>query len=155
MSNHVAEFVAGVQAKNPAQPEFIQAVEEVVTSLMPVIDRHPQYKEAKILERIVEPERVIMFRVPWVDDSGTVQVNRGFRVEFNSAIGPYKGGLRFHPSVNLGILKFLGFEQVFKNALTTLPMGGGKGGSDFDPKGKSDLEVMRFKHAFLSYFPLG
>ncbi|MBT4033851.1 MAG: NADP-specific glutamate dehydrogenase [Candidatus Marinimicrobia bacterium] len=150
MSNHVAEFMAGVQAKNPAQPEFIQAVEEVVTSLMPVLDRHPHYKEAKVLERIVEPERVIMFRVPWVDDSGTVQVNRGFRVEFNSAIGPYKGGLRFHPSVNLGILKFLGFEQVFKNALTTLPMGGGKGGSDFDPKGKSDIEVMRFTQSFMS-----
>ncbi|MCF7905395.1 MAG: NADP-specific glutamate dehydrogenase [Candidatus Marinimicrobia bacterium] len=150
MSNHVAEFMAGVQAKNQAQPEFIQAVEEVVTSLMPVIDRHPQYKEAKILERIVEPERVIMFRVPWVDDSATVQVNRGFRVEFNSAIGPYKGGLRFHPSVNLGILKFLGFEQVFKNALTTLPMGGGKGGSDFDPKGKSDNEVMAFTQSFMS-----
>ena len=150
MSNHVAEFMAGVQAKNQAQPEFIQAVEEVVTSLMPVIDRHPHYKEAKILERIVEPERVIMFRVPWVDDSGAVQVNRGFRVEFNSAIGPYKGGLRFHPSVNLGILKFLGFEQVFKNALTTLPMGGGKGGSDFDPKGKSDNEVMSFTQSFMS-----
>jgi len=150
MSNHVAEFVAGVKAKNQAQPEFIQAVEEVVTSLMPVIDRHPHFKEAKILERIVEPERVIIFRVPWVDDSGIVQVNRGFRVEFNSAIGPYKGGLRFHPSVNLGILKFLGFEQVFKNALTTLPMGGGKGGSDFDPKGKSDTEVMRFTQAFMS-----
>jgi glutamate dehydrogenase (NADP+) len=150
MSNHVAEFMAGVQAKNPAQPEFIQAVEEVVTSLMPVMDRHPHYREAKILDRIVEPERVIMFRVPWVDDSGTVQVNRGFRVEFNSAIGPYKGGLRFHPSVNLGILKFLGFEQVFKNALTTLPMGGGKGGSDFDPKGKSDNEVMAFTQSFMS-----
>ncbi|MEA3287755.1 MAG: NADP-specific glutamate dehydrogenase [Candidatus Marinimicrobia bacterium] len=150
MSNHVAEFMAGVQAKNQAQPEFIQAVEEVVTSLMPVIDRNPQYREAKILERLVEPERVIIFRVPWVDDSGTVQVNRGFRVEFNSAIGPYKGGLRFHPSVNLGILKFLGFEQVLKNALTTLPMGGGKGGADFDPKGKSDLEVMRFTQSFMS-----
>ncbi|MCF7825171.1 MAG: NADP-specific glutamate dehydrogenase [Candidatus Marinimicrobia bacterium] len=150
MSNHVAEFMAGVQAKNPAQPEFIQAVEEVVSSLMPVLERHPHYREAKILERIVEPERVIIFRVPWVDDSGTVQVNRGFRVEFNSAIGPYKGGLRFHPSVNLGILKFLGFEQVFKNSLTTLPMGGGKGGSDFDPKGKSDTEVMRFTQAFMS-----
>jgi len=150
MSNHVAEFMAGVQAKNPAQPEFIQAVEEVVSSLMPVLERHPHYREAKILERIVEPERVIIFRVPWIDDSGTVQVNRGFRVEFNSAIGPYKGGLRFHPSVNLGILKFLGFEQVFKNSLTTLPMGGGKGGSDFDPKGKSDTEVMRFTQAFMS-----
>jgi glutamate dehydrogenase (NADP+) len=150
MSNHVAEFMAGVQAKNPAQPEFIQAVEEVVTSLMPVMERHPHYREAKILDRIVEPERVIMFRVPWVDDSGTVQVNRGFRVEFNSAIGPYKGGLRFHPSVNLGILKFLGFEQVFKNSLTTLPMGGGKGGSDFDPKGKTDNEVMAFTQSFMS-----
>ncbi|MFH2035426.1 MAG: NADP-specific glutamate dehydrogenase, partial [Candidatus Zixiibacteriota bacterium] len=135
---------------NPAQPEFLQAVEEVLESLEPVIEKHPEYVEAKILERIVEPERVLMFRVPWVDDAGKVQVNRGFRVEFNSAIGPYKGGLRFHPSVNLGILKFLGFEQVFKNSLTTLPMGGGKGGSDFDPKGKSDLEVMRFTQSFMS-----
>jgi glutamate dehydrogenase (NADP+) len=150
MSNRVEEFMSSVKAKNPAEPEFLQAVEEVVTSLMPVMEKHPQYRQAKILERIVEPERVIMFRVPWVDDQGEVQVNRGFRVEFNSAIGPYKGGLRFHPSVNLGILKFLGFEQVFKNALTTLPMGGGKGGSDFDPKGKSDLEVMRFTQSFMS-----
>ncbi|HEB61076.1 MAG TPA: NADP-specific glutamate dehydrogenase [Phycisphaeraceae bacterium] len=150
MSSFVNEFIAQVEAKNPAQPEFVQAVHEVVESLGIVLERHPEYRSAKILERIVEPERVLMFRVPWVDDQGEVQVNRGFRVEFNSAIGPYKGGLRFHPSVNLGILKFLGFEQVFKNSLTTLPMGGGKGGSDFDPKGKSDLEVMRFCQAFMS-----
>ncbi len=150
MSNLVETIMANVKAKNPAQPEFHQAVQEVVESLAPVIERHPEYKEAKILERIIEPERVIMFRVPWVDDKGKVQVNRGFRVEFNSAIGPYKGGLRFHPSVNLGILKFLGFEQVFKNSLTTLPMGGGKGGSDFDPKGKSDNEVMSFCQSFMS-----
>ncbi len=143
-------FMRGVIAKNPEQKEFHQAVHEVVESLMPVIDKHPEYRKANILERIVEPERVIMFRVPWVDDRGEVQVNRGFRVEFNSAIGPYKGGLRFHPSVNLGIIKFLGFEQIFKNALTTLPMGGGKGGSDFDPKGKSDNEVMRFCQSFMS-----
>ncbi len=150
MSSFVDTIMADVKAKNPAQPEFIQAVEEVVESLEPVIEKHPEYKEAKILERIIEPERVIMFRVPWIDDKGQVQVNRGFRVEYNSAIGPYKGGLRFHPSVNLGILKFLGFEQVFKNALTTLPMGGGKGGCDFDPKGKSDNEVMRFCQSFMS-----
>ncbi len=150
MSNFVDTIMADVKAKNPAQPEFHQAVHEVVSSLAPVMEKHPEYKEAKILERIIEPERVIMFRVPWVDDRGVMQVNRGFRVEYNSAIGPYKGGLRFHPSVNLGILKFLGFEQVFKNALTTLPMGGGKGGSNFDPKGKSDLEVMRFTQAFMS-----
>ncbi len=150
MSSFVDTIMADVKAKNPAQPEFIQAVEEVVESLEPVIEKHPEYKEAKILDRIIEPERVIMFRVPWIDDKGQVQVNRGFRVEYNSAIGPYKGGLRFHPSVNLGILKFLGFEQVFKNALTTLPMGGGKGGCDFDPKGKSDNEVMRFCQSFMS-----
>lgn len=150
MSNFVDGIMADVKAKNPAQPEFHQAVQEVVESLEPVIEKHPEYKEAKILERIIEPERVLMFRVPWIDDKGQVQVNRGFRVEFNSAIGPYKGGLRFHPSVNLGILKFLGFEQVFKNSLTTLPMGGGKGGSDFDPKGKSDNEVMRFCQSFMS-----
>ena len=150
MSNFVDTIMAEVKAKNPAQPEFHQAVHEVVESLEPVIAKHPEYKEAKVLERIIEPERVLMFRVPWVDDKGIVNVNRGFRVEFNSAIGPYKGGLRFHPSVNLGILKFLGFEQVFKNSLTTLPMGGGKGGSDFDPKGKSDLEVMRFTQSFMS-----
>ncbi len=150
MASVVDTFMAGVIAKNPEQKEFHQAVQEVVESLVPVIDKHPEYRKAKILERIVEPERVIIFRVPWVDDQGEVQVNRGMRVEFNSAIGPYKGGLRFHPSVNLGIIKFLGFEQVFKNALTTLPMGGGKGGSDFDPKGKSDLEVMRFTQSFMS-----
>jgi len=139
-----------VKAKNPSQPEFHQAVEEVVESLDAVMERHPEYRAAKVLERIIEPERVLMFRVPWVDDEGEVQVNRGFRIEMNSAIGPYKGGLRFHPSVNLGILKFLAFEQVFKNSLTTLPMGGGKGGSDFDPKGKSDIEVMRFTQSFMS-----
>jgi glutamate dehydrogenase (NADP+) len=150
VSNQVEAFMANVRMKNPEEAEFLQAVEEVVESLMPVLDKYPHYREAKILERIVEPERVIMFRVPWVDDAGTVQVNRGFRVEFNSAIGPYKGGLRFHPSVNLGILKFLGFEQIFKNSLTTLPMGGGKGGSDFDPKGKSDNEVMRFCQSFMT-----
>ncbi len=150
MSNFVDAIMADVKAKNAAQPEFHQAVQEVVESLEPVIEKHPEYKEAKILERIIEPERVIMFRVPWVDDQGQVQVNRGFRVEFNSAIGPYKGGLRFNPSVNLGILKFLGFEQIFKNSLTTLPMGGGKGGSDFDPQGKSDQEVMRFCQSFMS-----
>jgi glutamate dehydrogenase/leucine dehydrogenase len=145
------DFMAGLQAKNPAQPEFIQAVEEVMGSIFPVVEKHfPEYRKAKLLERVVEPERQLMFRVPWIDDNGDVQVNRGFRVEFNSAIGPYKGGLRFHPSVNLGILKFLGFEQIFKNALTTLPMGGGKGGSDFDPKGKSDNEVMRFCQSFMT-----
>ncbi|MGA8067003.1 MAG: Glu/Leu/Phe/Val dehydrogenase dimerization domain-containing protein, partial [Terriglobales bacterium] len=139
-----------VKAKNPAEPEFHQAVMEVFESLRPVLGRHPDYHEAKILERITEPERVLMFRVPWFDDQGKVQVNRGFRIEMNSSIGPYKGGLRFHPSVNLGILKFLAFEQVFKNSLTTLPMGGGKGGSDFDPKGKSDNEVMRFCQSFMT-----
>jgi glutamate dehydrogenase (NADP+) len=150
MSQYVKDLLAEVKAKNPAQPEFHQAVEEVAESLSLVLDRHPEYRTAKILERIIEPERVIMFRVPWVDDQGEVQINRGYRIEMNSAIGPYKGGLRFHPSVTLGILKFLAFEQVFKNALTTLPMGGGKGGSDFDPKGKSDLKVMRFCQAFMS-----
>ncbi len=142
--------MARVKAKNPSEPEFHQAVQEVAESLELVLERHPEYVKAKILERMIEPERVIMFRVPWVDDAGEVQVNRGFRINMNSAIGPYKGGLRFHPSVNLGILKFLAFEQVFKNALTTLPMGGGKGGSDFDPKGKSDPEVMRFCQAFMT-----
>jgi len=141
--------MADVKAKNPGEPEFHQAVQEVVESLALVLDQHPEYRKAKIIERIIEPERVIMFRVPWQDDSGELHVNRGFRIQMNSAIGPYKGGLRFHPSVNLGILKFLAFEQVFKNALTTLPMGGGKGGSDFDPKGKSDSEVMRFCQAFM------
>jgi len=149
MSDYVSKLMADVKAKNPAQPEFHQAVEEVAESLAPVLDKHPEYRANKILERIIEPERVIMFRVPWLDDQGNVQVNRGFRIEMNSVIGPYKGGLRFHPSVNLGILKFLAFEQVFKNSLTTLPMGGGKGGSDFDPKGKSDNEVMRFCQSFM------
>ncbi|RMF58758.1 MAG: NADP-specific glutamate dehydrogenase [Calditrichaeota bacterium] len=144
------ELMAQVKAKNPAEPEFHQAVQEVVESLVLVLEKHPEYRHAKILERMIEPERVIMFRVPWLDDNGNVQINRGFRIEMNSAIGPYKGGLRFHPSVNLGILKFLAFEQVFKNSLTTLPMGGGKGGSDFDPKGKSDNEVMRFCQSFMT-----
>src|SRR3954470_23429235 len=150
MQNYVSELMAEVKAKNPAEPEFHQAVQEVAESLTLVLDQHPEYHEHKILERIIEPERVIMFRVPWRDDAGEFHVNRGFRIQMNSAIGPYKGGLRFHPSVNLGILKFLAFEQVFKNALTTLPMGGGKGGADFDPKGKSDFEVMRFCQAFMS-----
>lgn len=142
--------MAKVIAKNPSEIEFHQAVHEVVESLIPYIEEHPHYSEAKILERMVEPERVILFRVPWTDDRGEVQINKGFRIEMNSAIGPYKGGLRFHPTVNLGILKFLAFEQVFKNSLTTLPMGGGKGGSDFDPKGKSDNEVMRFCQSFMT-----
>ncbi len=148
--NYVSDLMAGVKAKNPAEPEFHQAVQEVAESLSLVLDRHPEYRSHKIIERIIEPERVIMFRVPWRDDQGDFVVNRGFRIQMNSAIGPYKGGLRFHPSVNLGVLKFLAFEQVFKNALTTLPMGGGKGGSDFDPKGKTDFEVMRFCQAFMS-----
>jgi glutamate dehydrogenase (NADP+) len=143
-------FMQSVLSKNKNEVEFIQAVEEVAETVIPFIENHPKYKVAKILDRIVEPERVLQFRVPWLDDNGEVQVNRGFRVEFNSAIGPYKGGLRFHPSVNLSILKFLGFEQVFKNSLTTLPMGGGKGGSDFDPKGKSDNEVMKFCQSFMT-----
>ena len=146
----VDAFMSDVIAKNPEQKEFHQAVREVGESIVPFLDKNPHYRHAKILERMVEPERVIMFRVPWRDDSGEVRVNRGFRVEFNSAIGPYKGGLRFHPTVNLGILKFLGFEQILKNSLTTLPMGGGKGGSDFDPKGKSDAEVERFCQSFMS-----
>jgi glutamate dehydrogenase (NADP+) len=150
MKKEVAEFMEQVIAKNPGEKEFHQAVQEVVESLWPVLDKHPIYREARIMERIVEPERTILFRVPWLDDNGRVQVNKGYRVEFNSAIGPYKGGLRFHPTVNLGILKFLGFEQVFKNSLTTLPMGGGKGGSNFDPKGKSDMEVMKFCQSFMN-----
>jgi glutamate dehydrogenase (NADP+) len=150
MSEYVKSFIAHLKAKNPGEPEFHQAVEEVVESLSLVLERYPEYRSAKILERIVEPERVIMFRVPWMDDQGEIHVNRGFRVQMNGAIGPYKGGLRFHPSVNLGILKFLAFEQVFKNSLTTLPMGGSKGGSDFDPKGKSDNEVMRFCQSFMN-----
>ena len=150
VSDYFNDFMNTLTAKNAAEPEFHQAVDEVVQSLLPVLDKHPEYRKGMIMERIVEPERVIMFRVPWEDDQGDYHVNRGFRIEMNSAIGPYKGGLRFHPSVNLGILKFLAFEQVFKNALTTLPMGGGKGGSDFDPKGKSDAEVMRFCQSFMT-----
>jgi len=153
MSQHQAEidaFMDGVRAKQAHESEFLQAVEEVAEAVIPFIADKPQYKSAKILERMVEPERTIMFRVPWLGDDGEIHINKGFRVEFNSAIGPYKGGLRFHPSVNLSILKFLGFEQVFKNSLTTLPMGGGKGGSDFDPKGKSDNEVMKFCQSFMT-----
>jgi glutamate dehydrogenase (NADP+) len=150
MSEFVKNLMAQVKAKNPSEPEFHQAVFEVASSLVLVLEKHPEYRKEKIIERIVEPERLLIFRVPWVDDQGEVNVNRGFRIEMNSAIGPYKGGLRFHSSVNLGILKFLAFEQVFKNSLTTLPMGGGKGGSDFDPKGKSDGEVMRFCQSFMS-----
>ena len=146
----VKEFMAKVIAKNPAEPEFHQAVQEVAETIIPYIEENPKYKAAKILDRIVEPERVILFRVPWLDDKGEIQVNKGFRIEMNSAIGPYKGGLRFHPTVTLGMLKFLAFEQVFKNSLTTLPMGGGKGGSDFDPKGKSDNEVMHFCQSFMT-----
>ena len=146
----IEAFMDRVRAKNGHEPEFLQAVQEVAEAVVPFIEANPKYKTAKILDRIVEPERTIIFRIPWLDDQGNVQVNRGYRVEFNSAIGPYKGGLRFHPSVNLSILKFLGFEQIFKNSLTTLPMGGGKGGSDFDPKGKSDNEVMKFCQSFMS-----
>ena len=146
----VKKFMEKVIEKNTGEVEFHQAVEEVVTSLVPFLEKNPKYQKAKILERMVEPERVIIFRVPWIDDKGEIQVNRGFRIQMNSALGPYKGGLRFHPTVNLGILKFLAFEQVFKNSLTTLPMGGGKGGSDFDPKGKSDNEVMRFCQSFMN-----
>lgn len=147
---YVKRVWESVQAKNSTEPEFLQAVQEVLESLEPVVDKMPELETYAVLERMVEPERVIMFRVPWTDDAGKVHVNRGFRVQFNSAIGPYKGGIRFHPSVNLSILKFLGFEQVFKNSLTTLPMGGGKGGSDFDPHGKSDAEVMRFCQSFMT-----
>jgi glutamate dehydrogenase (NADP+) len=150
LSPELNQFMQKVIAKNQGETEFHQAIQEVVTSLMPFLDKNPQYKKAKILERMVEPERVIYFRVPWVDDQGEIQVNRGFRVEMNSAIGPYKGGLRFHPSVNLSVMKFLAFEQVFKNSLTGLPLGGGKGGSDFDPRGKSDNEVMHFCQSFMN-----
>ncbi|MFH1380471.1 MAG: Glu/Leu/Phe/Val dehydrogenase dimerization domain-containing protein, partial [bacterium] len=146
----VEEFMEGIIKKNPAEHEFHQAVREVAESIMPFLQKNKKYLDAKILERITEPERVIMFRVPWLNDKGEIQVNRGFRIEMNSAIGPYKGGLRFHPTVYLGILKFLAFEQVFKNSLTTLAMGGGKGGSDFDPKGKSDNEVMKFCQSFMT-----
>ncbi len=149
-SAFVDEIMAQVLARNPGEPEFHQAVHEVATSVAPVMDQHPEYRKLRVFERLVEPERQVLFRVPWVDDAGEVRVNRGFRVQFSSAIGPYKGGLRFHPSVYLGIIKFLGFEQIFKNALTTTPIGGGKGGSDFDPKGKSDFEVMRFCQAFMN-----
>src|SRR6267142_2067364 len=149
-ADYIEEVMSSVKSKNAAEPEFHQAVQEVFDSLRLVLAKHPEYRSARILERIVEPERVLMFRVPWVDDRGKVQINRGFRIEMNCAIGPYKGGLRFHPSVTLGILKFLAFEQVFKNSLTSLPMGGGKGGSDFDPKGKSDAEVMRFCQSFMT-----
>lgn len=150
MDPRVDEFMSKIQAKNPAEPEYHQAVQEVAESIIPFIEENPKYKHARVLERIAEPERVLMFRVPWMDDKGEIHINRGFRIEMNSAIGPYKGGLRFHPTVNLGILKFLAFEQVFKNSLTTLPMGGGKGGSDFDPKGKSDNEVMHFCQSFMT-----
>ena len=142
--SYVDRVIAETEAKNPNQPEFLQTVREVLNSLRPIVDFDDTYERAGILERLVEPEKAVMFRVPWVDDEGKVRVNRGYRVQFNSAIGPYKGGLRFHPSVNISIIKFLGFEQTFKNSLTGLPIGGGKGGSDFDPKGKSDGEIMRF-----------
>ncbi|MAZ26960.1 MAG: NADP-specific glutamate dehydrogenase [Cytophagaceae bacterium] len=150
MTESVKKFVDSVEKSNPNEPEFLQAVREVAETVIPFIEKNPKYQDAKLLERMAEPERVIMFRVPWVDDAGEVQINKGYRIEFNSAIGPYKGGLRFHPSVNLSILKFLGFEQVFKNSLTSLPMGGGKGGSDFNPRGKSDAEVMRFCQSFMT-----
>ncbi|MDP2927890.1 MAG: Glu/Leu/Phe/Val dehydrogenase dimerization domain-containing protein, partial [Candidatus Omnitrophota bacterium] len=149
MAKKIEEFMDLVVQRNPGEVEFHQAVREVVESVMPFIEKNPKYQKAKILEKMIEPERTIIFRVPWLDDQGEIQINRGYRIQMSSAIGPYKGGLRFHPSVNLGILKFLAFEQVFKNALTTLPMGGGKGGSDFDPKGKSDNEVMKFCQSFM------
>ncbi len=147
--SYINEIIDWTKDRNPGEPEFHQAVEEVLETLEPTVERHPEFVQAGIYKRIVEPDRAVIFRVPWVDDRGETQVNKGFRVQFNNAIGPYKGGLRFHPSVNIGIIKFLGFEQIFKNSLTTLPMGGGKGGSDFDPKGKSDAEVMRFCYAFM------
>ncbi len=148
--SYVQKVLEELKKKNPNEPEFHQAATEILISFQPVVDRHPEYEKAALLERFVEPERVIMFRVPWVDDKGGVHVNKGYRVQFNSAIGPYKGGLRFHPSVNLSIIKFLGLEQILKNSLTGLPIGGGKGGSDFDPKGKSDNEVMRFCQSFMT-----
>ena len=150
MSNYAQNVLEGLKARNSHEKEFIQAATEILTTLQPVIDKHPEFEKAGLLERFVEPERVVLFRVPWIDDQGQVQVNRGYRVQFNSAIGPYKGGLRLHPSVNLGVIKFLGFEQIFKNSLTGLPIGGGKGGSDFDPKGKSDNEVQRFCQSFMT-----
>ena len=148
--SYVSEQLEKLAAKNPGQPEFLQTATEVLTSLEPVFEANPQYQKNALIERITEPERQIMLRVPWVDDNGNVQVNRGFRVQFNSALGPYKGGLRFAPSVNLSIIKFLGFEQIFKNSLTGLPIGGGKGGADFDPNGKSDMEIMRFCQSFIT-----
>ena len=148
--SYTMKVLEKVKKQNPNEPEFIQAVTEVLTALQPYVDAHPEYEKAGILERLCEPERVVIFRVPWVDDSGRVQVNKGYRVQFNSAIGPYKGGLRFHPSVSLSIIKFLGFEQVLKNSLTGLPIGGGKGGSDFDPKGKSEREIMAFCQSFMT-----
>jgi len=150
MSDFVKDIMAQVKAKNPNEPEFHQAVQEVAESVALVYDRYPEYRRAKIFERMLEPERVVMFRVAWVDDQGEIRINRGYRIQMNSAIGPYKGGLRFHPSVNLSILKFLAFEQVFKNSLTSLPMGGAKGGSDFDPKGKSEREIMHFCQQFMN-----
>ena len=150
MKDSIKNFINVVEKRNPNEPEFLQAVTEVAETVIPFIEKNPQYDQGKLLERMTEPERVLLFRVPWVDDSGEVQINKGYRIEMNSAIGPYKGGLRFHPSVNLSILKFLAFEQVFKNSLTTLPMGGGKGGSDFNPKGKTDAEVMRFCQSFMT-----
>mgnify|MGYP000288257407 CR=1 FL=1 len=149
-NEYLKRVYEGLEKRNANEPEFLQAVREVLESIQPVVEKHPEYEKAGLIERLVEPERIISFRVPWVDDEGKVQVNRGYRVQFNSAIGPYKGGLRFHPSVNQGILKFLGFEQIFKNSLTTLPMGGGKGGSDFNPKGKSEMEIMRFCQSFMT-----
>lgn len=146
----VENIIQNLEQKHPGEPEFLQAVKEVLSTIQDVYNEHPEFEKAKIIERMVEPERIVMFRVPWLDDNGDVQVNIGYRVQFNSAIGPYKGGLRFHPSVNLSIMKFLGFEQTFKNALTTLPMGGAKGGSDFAPRGKSDAEIMRFCQAFMT-----
>ena len=148
--SYVDRVLDDLKVRYKDQPEFLQTAEEVLDSLRPIIDQNPKYEAASLLERLVEPERVVIFRVPWIDDAGKIQVNRGYRVQFNSAIGPYKGGLRFHPSVNLSIIKFLGFEQTFKNSLTSLPMGGGKGGSDFDPRGKSDNEIMRFCQSFIT-----
>ena len=148
--SYTQKVLEELKARYPEQPEFIQAATEILGTIQPALDAHPEYEEAALLERFVEPERVVAFRVPWMDDTGRIRVNRGYRVQFNSAIGPYKGGLRFHPSVNLSILKFLGFEQILKNSLTGLPMGGGKGGADFDPKGKSDAEVMRFCQSFMT-----
>ena len=150
MNKYLDKVIENVRLKNPNEPEFLQAVKEVLCTVEPMLNKHPEYEKTALLERIVEPERIITFRVPWIDDKGDVIVNRGFRVQFNSVIGPYKGGLRFHPSVNQSIMKFLGFEQIFKNALTGLPIGGAKGGSDFDPKGKSDNEIMRFCQSFMT-----